>query len=323
MKFSVIVLAIAEVASAHYSWNTNIIKGVTTPPNKYIRGTTRKTAYNPVKFSSNPAADIRDGSFVDGPDIRCNQGAFTNAGKTEIMTVSAGEEIRFKLAYGATMGHPGPGCLYASRAPNDDVKSYDGSGEWFKFFEEGICNKGGDLTNKAWCTWDRDWIAGIIPKETPSGEYLIRVEHIGVHRSHVNQPEHYPACAQVKVINGGTGTPGPLVKFPGAYKDTDPYAKFSIYNGYKEFPMPGPAVWNGTAGSVPVPAAEPVKSSSSSRRPVPTTFVAVPSRSTSKPATIPTAAPVPVKPSMTSTAAGQATPGPVDDDDDDESCSDY
>ena len=72
---------------------------------------------------------------------------------------------------------------------------------------------------------------------------------LGVHRSHVNQPEHYVSCLQVKVQNGGNGTPGPTVKFPGAYKDSDAYAKFSIYNGHKSFPFPGPAVWDGAAGS--------------------------------------------------------------------------
>lgn len=53
---------------------------------------------------------------------------------------------------------------------------------------------------------------------------------------------------QIKVQNGGNGNPGPTVKFPGAYKSSDPYANFSIYNGYKDFPMPGPAVWTGGGG---------------------------------------------------------------------------
>ena len=66
-----------------------------------------------------------------------------------------------------------------------------------------------------------------------------------MHRSHVNQPEHYVSCLQIKVVNGGSGKPGPTVKFPGAYKASDGYAKYSIYNGYKDFPMPGPAVWSG------------------------------------------------------------------------------
>jgi hypothetical protein len=65
-----------------------------------------------------------------------------------------------------------------SRAPGS-VKEYDGSGDWFKIFQEGVCNTGGDFTTDSWCTWDRNWIAATIPKDTPDGEYLVRFEHIG------------------------------------------------------------------------------------------------------------------------------------------------
>lgn len=57
------------------------------------------------------------------------------------------------------------------------------------------------------------------------------------------------SCAQVKVVGGGNGNPGPTVKFPGAYKKDDPSFNFSIYGGYKEYPMPGPEVWSGASGS--------------------------------------------------------------------------
>lgn len=67
-----------------------------------------------------------------------------------------------------------------SRAPDDDVKSYDGSGDWFKIFEEGVCSSDKDFTTDAWCTWGRDSIKATIPKDTPSGEYLFRAEHIGM-----------------------------------------------------------------------------------------------------------------------------------------------
>lgn len=108
MKFSTLALgAAAQVASAHYFFDTNIINGVAQTPGQYVRGTTRETAYNPIKFSSNPAEDIRDGSHADGDDIRCNQGAFSTAAGTEVLTVSAGSEVRAKLGYGAKMEHPG------------------------------------------------------------------------------------------------------------------------------------------------------------------------------------------------------------------------
>lgn len=108
MKFSVpYLIAAAQVASAHYFFDTNIVDGVAQTPGKYVRGTTRETAYNPIKFSSNPPEDIRDNSHADGEDIRCNQGAFSLAGSTEVLTVSAGSEVRAKLGFGARMEHPG------------------------------------------------------------------------------------------------------------------------------------------------------------------------------------------------------------------------
>lgn len=108
MKVSAFVIgALAQVASAHYFFDANIINGAATPAFRYIRDFTRATRYNPIKFSSNPAADIRDNSHADGPDIRCNQGAFSNAGRTEVLTVNAGDEVRVRLGVGATMEHPG------------------------------------------------------------------------------------------------------------------------------------------------------------------------------------------------------------------------
>ncbi|XP_014553797.1 carbohydrate-binding module family 1 protein [Bipolaris victoriae FI3] len=249
MKFSAaLIAAVAQVASAHYFMDKAIVGGTETSSFKYVRQSTRATKYNPIKFSSNPAADIRDNSHADGPDIVCNQGAFSSAGKTDVLTVKAGDEIRLKLAVGAKFQHPGPEMVYMAKAPGS-VKTFDGKdGNWFKIHELGVCD-GGDFTSTAWCDYNRDYIAATIPKDTPSGEYLARFEHIGVHRSHVNQPEHYVSCMQIKVEGGGNGTPGPTVKFPGAYKASDPYANFSIYNGRKAFPMPGPAVWKGGAGT--------------------------------------------------------------------------
>jgi hypothetical protein len=109
MKFSTLLSGAlaAQGAAAHYFFDTNIINGAVQPANKYVRSSTRQTKYNPIKFSSNPAADLRDGSTIDGPDARCNQGAFSSAGRTEVLTVNAGDEIRLRLAVGATMQHPG------------------------------------------------------------------------------------------------------------------------------------------------------------------------------------------------------------------------
>ena len=50
------------------------------------------------------------------------------------------------------------------------------------------------------------------------GRYLIRTEHIALHAaSTFGGAQIYISCAQVSVTGGGSGKPGPLVAFPGAY----------------------------------------------------------------------------------------------------------
>ena len=83
-----------------------------------------------------------------------------------------------------------------------------------------------------------------MPKATPEGEYLMRVEQIALHIP--NQPQIYLACAQVKITGGGAGTPGPLVAFPGAYKNNDPAIYLNLANvSPTSYAGPGPAVWSG------------------------------------------------------------------------------
>src|SRR5688572_28591024 len=123
MKFSAIFLAaLAQTASAHYFFDSVVTNGAAGPSFRYIRDFTRPTKYNPIKFSSNPAADIRDGSTIDGADARCNQGAFTNAGKTEVLEVAAGGSVTVKLGVGATMQHPGECYLFSEEDLGEDEK---------------------------------------------------------------------------------------------------------------------------------------------------------------------------------------------------------
>ncbi|KAJ5472221.1 hypothetical protein N7530_006222 [Penicillium desertorum] len=242
MKFSLIALAaIAPMVSAHYFFDTIVIDGKESSDS--VRSNTRPAKYNPTKW-----VNIRDDMTPDMPDFRCNKGAFTFAGQTGTAEVKAGSKVAMKLAVGATMQHPGPALVYMSKAPTT-AKEYEGDGEWFKIHQESVCDKNKDFTKDAWCTWDKDRIEFTIPANLPDGEYLIRPEHIGVHGAAGGQAEFYYSCAQVKVVGGGNGTPGPTVKFPGAYKKEDPSFNFSIWNGYKEYPMPGPEVWTGDSGS--------------------------------------------------------------------------
>jgi len=85
-----------------------------------------------------------------------------------------------------------------------------------------------------------------IPKCVSDGEYLLRIEHIGLHSSgSIGGAQLYISCAQLSVT-GGTGTintAGALVSFPGAYKATDPGILFQLYWPIPtSYVNPGPAV---------------------------------------------------------------------------------
>ncbi|KXJ85434.1 glycoside hydrolase, partial [Microdochium bolleyi] len=241
---AVLAAAIVPSAYGHYFWNRLIVDGVETRDNEFVRRTTRPTAYNPIKWKNS-----RDNSTPDLDDIRCNQGAFSSAGSTGVKEVKAGSQVGFKLAVGATMQHPGPIIAYVSRAPGS-VKEYRGDDDWIKIYEQGVCDTTKDFTKEAWCSWDKDRVNFPLPKELPDGEYLLRIEHIGLHGAHDGQAEFYPACAQIKVTGGSPagGSLGEGIKLPGGYKPTDPSFAFSLWNGYKPYPMPGGPMFKGVTG---------------------------------------------------------------------------
>ncbi|KAL5381266.1 hypothetical protein DPSP01_007259 [Paraphaeosphaeria sporulosa] len=246
MKVSTSVLAgvaFANSAAAHYFFDKLVIDGKETNSMQYVRENTRPEKYNPTKWKN-----TRDDMTPDLTDFRCNKGAFESASRTETAEVQAGATLAMKLAVGATMQHPGPQLVYMSKAPST-AQSYEGDGDWFKIMESGVCDPSKDFTKDAWCSWDKDRIEFTIPKDTPDGEYLIRPEHIALHGAHDGQAEFYYGCAQVKVTGGGSGAPSETAKIPGVYKVNDPEVNFSLWGGYKEYTIPGPALWTGGGSS--------------------------------------------------------------------------
>ncbi|PKX95401.1 lignocellulolytic auxiliary activity family 9 protein [Aspergillus novofumigatus IBT 16806] len=238
--------SVTPLVSGQYVFSKLIVDGKPTQDFEYIRKNTN--GYMPTL-----AADILSNDF------RCNQGSMQSAASTKVYTVAPSTELGFQLAYGAQMKHPGPLQIYMSKAPGD-VKSYDGSGDWFKVHQEGLCadtSKG--IVDEDWCTWGKDTASFKIPEDTPAGQYLVRVEHIGLHRGFSGNSEFYFTCAQIEVTGSGSGSPSPVVKIPGVYKPDDPNAHFNIYYPTPTaYDLPGPSVWTG--GSVGAGSASPAVS---------------------------------------------------------------
>jgi hypothetical protein len=133
---------------------------------------------------------------------------------------------------------------YLSASTSSDVSQYEGDGDWFKIAYWGPKN------DTYWSTRDQTGMNFTIPRTTPPGQYLLRVEHLYV-RPTYNTTQWYVACAQINVLGKGGGNPAPLVRFPGAYhlEDEGIWVADEMYEwpltGLLKYKPPGPSVWIG------------------------------------------------------------------------------
>ncbi|KAF5353531.1 hypothetical protein D9756_007834 [Leucocoprinus leucothites] len=213
---SLVSLAVlSQTVSAHYIWNT------------LIAGSTTSTAAVRQPQNNSPVTDVTSN------DIRCN---VSPSAASEVVDVAAGSTIGFKLDN--TIYHQGPAAIYLGSA-SGDVTSWDGSGaQWFK-----IAEWGADFNPFGFKDFGAAQLTTTIPSATPSGQYLVRIEQIGLHVA--GAPQWYISCAQINVTGGGSGSPS-KVSIPGYVSASDPGLTVNIYNPVPtSYTVPGPAVWSG------------------------------------------------------------------------------
>ncbi|KAK1961830.1 hypothetical protein LY78DRAFT_617003, partial [Colletotrichum sublineola] len=218
--------AIVPQAMAHYVFSSLIVNGEETERYEFVRE---------AKNSNSPVTDVTSDGIV------CNIGGNDAdvLAKTKTKAVKAGDELGFGVE--SEIGHPGPLAVYLSKAPSD-VASYKGDGSWFKVYELTTSN----ITD-AGLQWASNGLRNFtfaLPKEVPTGEYLLRVEHIGLHSAgSKGGAQFYISCAQISVTGAASGsTPAPTVKFPGAYTGEEPGIEINIYYPVpKSYKAPGPA----------------------------------------------------------------------------------
>ncbi|KAI7542645.1 hypothetical protein KC331_g7852 [Hortaea werneckii] len=241
MKYTGHLLALASVASAHYTFSKIAVNGEVQGSDwTYIREHTR--GYMPTQ-----------GQEILENDFRCQPGGDSGT-NTQVLTVNAGDEVDFQGAFGMTsIEHPGPAQVYFSKAPGDDVQSYAGDGDWFKVREALLCSSpaaGADLKTDAWCTWGEDGISFEVPSNIPSGQYLVRVEHIPLHgaQGSPDGAEYYYSCGQLEVTGSTGEIPAETGQIPGMIQPDDEAVIFNIWTGATEYsPFPGtPLIEGGT-----------------------------------------------------------------------------
>ncbi|KAI0880282.1 glycoside hydrolase family 61 protein [Annulohypoxylon maeteangense] len=223
------LLALASAAQAHYRFSKLVIDG----QQEAAEWTSIRMTKN---YQSNGGV-----TSVSSPDMRCYQ---ARAG-TNTATVAAGSELGFVA--NAAVSHFGPVQFYMAKVPEGaDINTWEPAGNvWFKIGSITAVPPLGS-SEATWPAYNKKVVNVTIPKAVPSGKYLIRVESIALHQAQsVGGAQMYLSCAQVEITGGGSGTPGPLVAFPGAYQANDPGLMWSYYPIPTTYTAPGPAVWTG------------------------------------------------------------------------------
>ncbi|KAF9475703.1 endoglucanase II [Pholiota conissans] len=226
---SAALLSFATLVSSHYTFPSLIANGVVTGAWADVRQTNNYQSNAPV-------------TDVTSADFRCYNSAFPNL-HPGTATVSAGSTIGFQASQ--AVYHPGVVNVYMAKAPSN-VTNWDGSGAvWFKVYQiSAVTNGGSTITFPAQNALSYSFP---IPKATPSGQYLVRIEQIALHAASTFQgAQFYISCGQINVTGGGSGTPGPLVSIPGVYTGNEPGILINIYYPVPAtYTQPGPAVWSG------------------------------------------------------------------------------
>ncbi|KAF2798048.1 lytic polysaccharide monooxygenase [Melanomma pulvis-pyrius CBS 109.77] len=259
MKFTlslIVGLAILDYTSAHYSFSRFIVNETVHPQWKYVRYT---LAGDPDLLAGRPPDWANDTLVnpiynIHSLDYRCGRNGTVTGPNSDIATVVAGSKVGFRPGFynlGDTAFHDGPLFAYLSKSPAqtvDGLKTWDGDGDYFKIAEMGPYNK---------TKWFNLWEPKIrfsefnftIPATTPPGFYLLRADGI-YPRAEFNHTQLYASCAQVEIVGlGGGSTPGPTVKFPGAFDEFDEGVwipqEIANHSDLTRYKMPGPKLWTG------------------------------------------------------------------------------
>ncbi|KAH7355576.1 glycosyl hydrolase family 61-domain-containing protein [Pyrenochaeta sp. MPI-SDFR-AT-0127] len=213
---SLALAALTEVAQAHYIFQYLTANGAKGSLFQNIR---------PVPNNS-PVTVLTDNN------LRCNVNG-GSGGSTTTVSVAAGSSISFTADQ--AVYHQGPVSFYLSKASS--AVGSDGSGDWFKIKEIGPSFASGQAV------WDMSATYSVsIPSQVPAGEYLLRIEQLGIHNPG-SPPQFYIACAQIKITGSGSGNPSPVVKIPGHVKSTDSGYTANIYQpSFTSYVVPGPKV---------------------------------------------------------------------------------
>ncbi|KAK7048477.1 glycoside hydrolase family 61 protein G [Favolaschia claudopus] len=190
---------------------------------------------------------------LNSPNLICNTN-FVQPVSQAVIKVPAGGQVTaqfHRTGAGYTGPDPadpidptnkGPVVAYLAAVPSATQTNVSGL-KWFKIFESGL--------NEATHQWGSDLlfinkgnVTLTIPPCIASGDYLLRVEYIGLeYASSYPGAQFFMSCAQLSVTGTSAKVVAPsTVSIPGVYKSTDSGIVTSVF-GISSYTVPGPAVF--------------------------------------------------------------------------------
>ncbi|KAF8310078.1 glycoside hydrolase family 61 protein [Clavulina sp. PMI_390] len=196
----------ANVARGHYTFPDFKGDASSVADWQYVRMTQNH-------YSQAPVTSVTD------PLLRCYENDTASA--TSITTVTAGSLYSFGAD--GPIYHPGYIAVYMAAASSLTSESAGDGSVWFKIYEDAPVYDASLTDFYVFPDQTATSVNFTIPKALPSGNYLLRVEQIGLHvASSYGGAQFYIGCAQVQVTGGGSGSPSPLVAIPGVYTGYEP-----------------------------------------------------------------------------------------------------
>ncbi|KAK7229298.1 hypothetical protein V2G26_001468 [Clonostachys chloroleuca] len=221
-------------ANAHYLFGLLILDGQWSKAWEYVR------EISPEPSLSGDIVLVAPNTNPDSLDLRCGRNASLPISSVKTAVINAGSTVGFATGEPAlsserpTMYHPGFILSVTGRTEQSLDYSDPESAPYY------------DVFKSVWGTYRVGSWNFTIPATRPPGKYLLRFEHIFPHQI---DAQFYVNCAHVEIVNdGGSDSPGPIVKIPGVYERGQSDVYFSAYDlnfNITTFVPPAPVVWEG------------------------------------------------------------------------------
>lgn len=281
---------------SHYVFVRLSVNGKWHAPLQYIRNHTHGywEESTPGGYSNRPRDYTWWIAPSDRPEsMRCGRDNMAWANQTEILSVNAGDRFEFASTTmdpylwtdaqfnncpdgrgmcndpeEYTYFHPGPVVAHISKVPDgQSAQTYDGTGEWTKIYTLGLEFRKNNGKPVHWLPRGSpdEYIIGTIPgriifnlpKETPKGQYLLRVASVwhaskwtyeGVTSRSEGQLFH--SCAHIQVESDTDGALPKGVLIPEIFQYDQPGMVVSGEMGGslvvdEDYTYPGGQLWNG------------------------------------------------------------------------------